>query len=137
MGEVSAEAARLIEVTRQSMMAGIAAMVPGGRMGDVGAAVQAVVEAAGFSVVREYVGHGIGRAMHEEPEVPNYGTQGKGTKLTRGMTLALEPMVNVGEPDTVLTDDGWTVVTADHALSAHWEHTVVITDDGPEILTRP
>jgi methionyl aminopeptidase len=137
VGEVSAEAARLIEVTRQSMMAGIAAMVPGGRMGDVGDAVQSVVEAAGFSVVREYVGHGIGRAMHEKPEVPNYGTQGKGTKLARGMTLALEPMVNVGEPDTFLTEDGWTVVTADHSLSAHWEHTVVITDDGPEILTRP
>ncbi len=137
VGEVSAEAARLIEVTRQSMMAGIAAMVPGARMGDVGSAVQTVVEAAGFSVVREYVGHGIGRAMHEKPEVPNYGRQGKGSKLTRGMTLALEPMVNVGEPDTFLTDDGWTVVTADHSLSAHWEHTVVITDDGPEILTRP
>jgi methionyl aminopeptidase len=137
VGEVSTEATRLIEVTRRSMMAGIAAMVPGGRMGDVGAAVQAVVEAAGYSVVREYVGHGIGRAMHEKPEVPNYGRQGKGTKLTRGMTLALEPMVNVGEPDTFLTEDGWTVVTADHSLSAHWEHTVVVTDDGPEILTRP
>jgi methionyl aminopeptidase len=137
VGEVSEGAARLIEVTRQSMMAGIAAMVPGGRMGDVGDAVQTVVEAAGFSVVREYVGHGIGRSMHEKPEVPNYGTRGKGTKLSRGMTLALEPMVNVGEPDTFLTEDGWTVVTADHSLSAHWEHTVVLTDDGPEILTRP
>jgi methionyl aminopeptidase len=137
VGEVSEQALRLIEVTRQSMMAGIAAMVPGGRMGDVGEAVQSVVEAAGFSVVREYVGHGIGRAMHEKPEVPNYGRRGKGTKLTKGMTLALEPMVNIGEPDTLLTDDGWTVVTADHSLSAHWEHTVAITDHGPEILTLP
>lgn len=137
VGEVSELATHLIEVTRLSMMAGIAAMVPGGRMGDVGEAVQSVAEAAGFSVVREYVGHGIGRAMHEKPEVPNYGRKGKGTKLTKGMTLALEPMVNVGEPDTFLAEDGWTVVTADHSLSAHWEHSVVITDDGPEILTRP
>jgi methionyl aminopeptidase len=137
VGEISAEAARLIEVTERSLMAGIAAMVPGGRMGDVGEAVQSVVEAAGFSVVREYVGHGIGRAMHEKPEVPNHGRRGKGTKLGRGMTLALEPMVNVGDPDTFLTEDGWTVVTADGSLSAHFEHTIAITDDGPEILTRP
>ncbi len=137
VGEISPEAARLLEVTERSMMAGIAAMVPGGRMGDVGEAVQSVVEAAGFSVVREYVGHGIGRAMHEKPEVPNHGRRGKGTKLTRGMTLALEPMVNVGEPDTFLTEDGWTVVTADGSLSAHFEHSVALTDDGPEILTRP
>jgi methionyl aminopeptidase len=119
------------------MMAGIAAMVPGGRMGDVGHAVQEVVEAAGYAVVREYVGHGIGRAMHEKPEVPNHGRPGKGTKLTRGMTLALEPMVNVGAAETFLTEDGWTVVSADGSLSAHWEHTVAITDDGPEILTLP
>lgn len=137
VGEVTPEAARLLEVTERSMMAGIAAMVPGGRMGDVGEAVQSVVEAAGYSVVREYVGHGIGRAMHEKPEVPNHGRRGKGTKLTSGMTLALEPMVNVGEPETFLTEDGWTVVTADGSLSAHFEHTVAITDHGPEILTRP
>jgi methionyl aminopeptidase len=137
VGTVSPEAARLIEVTERSMTEGIAAMVPGGRMGDVGEAVQSVVEAAGYSVVREYVGHGIGRAMHEKPEVPNHGRRGKGTKLTRGMTLALEPMVNVGHPDTFLTEDGWTVVTADGSLSAHFEHTVALTDDGPEILTRP
>jgi methionyl aminopeptidase len=137
VGEVSTEAARLLEVTERSMMAGIAAMLPGGRMGDVGEAVQSVVEAAGYSVVREYVGHGIGRAMHEKPEVPNHGRRGKGTKLGRGMTLALEPMVNVGGPDTFLTEDGWTVVTADGSLSAHFEHSVAITDDGPEILTRP
>jgi methionyl aminopeptidase len=137
VGEVSEEATRLIEVTRRSMMAGIAAMVPGGRMGDVGHAVEEVVEAAGYTVVREYVGHGIGRAMHEKPEVPNHGRPGKGTKLSRGMTLALEPMVNVGQPDTFLEPDGWTVVSADGSLSAHWEHTVAITDDGPEILTLP
>jgi methionyl aminopeptidase len=137
VGEVTEEAARLIEVTRRSMMAGIDAMVPGGRLGDVGEAVQSLVEAAGFSVVREYVGHGIGRAMHEKPDVPNLGRRGKGAKLSVGMTLALEPMVNVGEPDTFLTEDGWTVLTADGSLSAHWEHTVAITDDGPEILTRP
>jgi methionyl aminopeptidase len=137
VGPVSPAAERLIEVTRLSMMAGIAAMVPGGRMGDVGEAVQTVAEGAGFSVVREYVGHGIGRAMHEKPDVPNYGRRGKGTKLTRGMTLAIEPMVNAGEPDTFLDDDGWTVASADHSLSAHWEHTVAITDDGPEILTLP
>jgi methionyl aminopeptidase len=137
VGEVEPEALRLIEVTRRSLMAGIAAMVDGGRMGDVGAAVQEVVEAAGYSVVREYVGHGIGRAMHEKPEVPNHGRRGKGTRLHRGMTLAIEPMVNVGSPETFLTEDGWTVVTADRSLSAHWEHTVAITDDGPEVLTVP
>lgn len=137
VGEVDDVAARLIEVTRQSMMSGIAAMVDGGRMGDVGHAVQSVAEAAGYSVVREYVGHGIGREMHERPEVPNLGQAGKGIKLKRGMTLALEPMVTVGAPDTFLTDDGWTVVTSDGSLAAHWEHTIAITDDGPEILTLP
>jgi methionyl aminopeptidase len=119
------------------MMAGIAAMVDGGRMGDVGDAVQVVAEAAGYSIVREYVGHGIGRAMHERPEVPNYGVRGKGAKLKKGMTLALEPMVTVGSAETFLTDDGWTVVTADRSRAAHWEHTIAITDDGPEILTLP
>jgi methionyl aminopeptidase len=137
VGEVSPEASELIEVTRRSLMAGIEAMVPGGRMGDVGHAVQSVVEAAGFSVVRDYVGHGIGRAMHERPEVPNQGRPGKGTKLTAGMTLALEPMVNVGDGETFLTEDGWTVESADGSWSAHWEHTVAITPDGPDILTRP
>ena len=137
VGEVSPEASELIEVTRRSLMAGIEAMVPGGRMGDVGHAVQSVVEAAGFSVVRDYVGHGIGRAMHERPEVPNQGRPGKGTKLTAGMTLALEPMVNVGDGETFLTEDGWTVESADGSWSAHWEHTVAVTPDGPDILTRP
>lgn len=137
VGEVSDDAARLIEVTRRSLFAGIDAMRPGNRMGDVGAAVQATVEDAGFSVVREYVGHGIGQAMHEKPEVPNYGQPGKGAKLRAGMTLAIEPMVNAGEPDTFLTEDGWTVVTADGSWSAHWEHTVLLTDGEPEILTLP
>lgn len=137
VGEVAAEAERLIEVTRQSLVAGIAAMRDGNRMGDVGAAVQRTVESAGFSVVREYVGHGIGTAMHEKPEVPNVGVPGKGPRLKAGMTLALEPMVNVGAPETSLTDDGWTVVTADGSLSAHWEHTVLVTDGEPEILTLP
>lgn len=137
VGEVTPAATQLIEVTRQSMVAGIAAMVDGGRMGDVGHAVQTIAEAAGFSVVEEYVGHGIGLAMHEKPEVPNYGRAGKGLKLKRGMTLALEPMVTAGSADTSVTDDGWTVVTVDGSLAAHWEHTIVIGDHGPEILTRP
>jgi methionyl aminopeptidase len=135
VGQISEEATRLIEVTRQSLFAGIEAMRDGKRLGDVGAAVQGTVERAGFSVVREYVGHGIGTAMHEKPEVPNLGAPGKGARLKAGMTLALEPMVNVGESDTFLTEDGWTVVTADGSLSAHWEHTVLITDGDPEILT--
>jgi methionyl aminopeptidase len=137
VGLISPEAARLIEVTEASLHAGIAAMVVGNHIGDIGAAVQGVVEAAGFSVVQEYVGHGIGRAMHESPEVPNYGRPGTGGRLHAGMTLAVEPMVNVGSAETFLTEDGWTVVTADEALSAHFEHTIVITEDGPEILTLP
>jgi len=137
VGDVTEEAVQLIEVTRQSMMAGIAAMVDGGRMGDVGHAVQTVAEAPGFSVVEEYVGHGIGLAMHEKPEVPNVGRAGKGLKLKRGMTLALEPMVTVGSSETNVLEDGWTVVTADGSLAAHWEHTIAITDSGPEILTLP
>ncbi len=137
VGEISAETARLLIVTEKSLYAGIAAMVEGNRIGDIGAAVQGVAESAGFTIVEEYVGHGIGRAMHESPEVPNYGTPGKGGKLYRGMTLAIEPMVNAGTAETFLTEDGWTVVTADRGLSAHFEHTIVIGDNGPEILTRP
>jgi methionyl aminopeptidase len=137
VGEVSPEATRLIDVTRDALYAGIAQMRDGNRMGDVGAAVQGTAEAAGFSVVREYVGHGIGTAMHEKPDVPNVGVPRKGTRLKAGMTLAIEPMVNLGDPDTFLTDDGWTVVTADGSWSAHWEHTVLVTDGEPEILTLP
>jgi len=137
VGQVSEEAAKLIKVTEESLYAGIDQMVDGNRISDIGHAVQTVAEAAGFSVVREYVGHAIGTAMHEKPEVPNYGDPGKGPKLRVGNVYAVEPMVNVGGVGTRLLDDGWSVVTADGSLSAHWEHTIAITDDGPEILTLP
>lgn len=137
VGAVAPEALRLIEVTRQALYDGIAAMCDGNRLGDVGHAVQRTAEGAGFTVVREYVGHGIGMAMHEKPEVPNHGVPGKGAKLKPGMTLALEPMINAGAPDTFLTEDGWTVRTADGSWSAHWEHSVLVTDGEPEILTVP
>ena len=136
VGEISPEAAKLLEVTEQSLWAGLDQVRDGNRLSDIGHAVQSVAEAAGFSVVREYVGHGIGTAMHEEPQIPNYGPPGKGIKLKEGHVFAIEPMVNVGEPKTLLMDDGWTVVTADGSLSAHFEHTIAITDDGPEVLTR-
>jgi len=135
VGRVSDEATRLLAATRESLEAGIARCRPGMRLGDVGAAVQAVAEGAGFSVVREYVGHGIGRAMHEEPQVPNYGTAGKGPVLLAGMVIAIEPMVNARGADVRQLADGWTVVTADGSLSAHFEHTVAITHDGPLVLT--
>jgi methionyl aminopeptidase len=135
IGEVSKEAAKLIEVTERSLWAAIDQMEEGKRLSDIGHAVQSVAEAAGFSVVREYVGHAIGTAMHEEPQVPNYGAPGKGIKLRSGHVFAVEPMVNVGSPATRLLDDGWSVVTADGSLSAHWEHTIAITDDGPEVFT--
>lgn len=137
VGQVSEEAAKLIKVTEESLYAGIDQMVDGNRISDIGHAVQTVAEAAGFSVVREYVGHAIGTAMHEKPEVPNYGDPGMGPKLRVGNVYAVEPMVNVGGAGTRLLDDGWSVVTADGSLSAHWEHTIAITDDGPEILTLP
>jgi methionyl aminopeptidase len=137
VGEVSPEAARLIAVADASLDAAIAAMVAGGRLSDIGHAVQTVAEAAGYSVVREYVGHGIGRAMHESPDVPNYGPPGQGPLLKPGMVLAVEPMLNVGTPETVLLDDGWSVLTADGALSAHVEHTICVTDDGPQVFTLP
>ena len=137
VGQVSEEAAKLIKVTEESLYAGIDQMVDGNRISDIGHAVQTVAEAAGFSVVREYVGHAIGTAMHEKPEVPNYGDPGKGPKLRVGNVYAVEPMVNAGGVGTRLLDDGWSVVTADGSLSAHWEHTIAITDDGPEILTLP
>lgn len=135
VGAVSDEAARLMDVTERSLEAGIAAARPGGHLYDIGAAVQRVAEAGGFSVVREYVGHGIGREMHEEPQVPNYGTAGKGPVLLPGMVLAIEPMINAGTANVRQLKDGWTVVTADGALSAHFEHTVAITEDGPVVLT--
>jgi methionyl aminopeptidase len=135
VGRVSDEATRLLEATRLSLEAGIAACRPGGRLYDIGAAVQRVAEGAGFSVVREYVGHGIGRQMHEDPQVPNYGTAGKGPALLPGTVLAIEPMINAGTAAVRQLQDGWTVVTADGALSAHFEHTVAVTEDGPLVLT--
>jgi methionyl aminopeptidase len=137
VGRVAPEAQRLIDVTEASLYAGIAQMVPGKRIGDIGHAVQQVAEGAGCSVVREYVGHAIGTAMHEEPQVPNYGPAGRGERLKAGNVFAVEPMVNLGSPETELLDDGWSVVTADGSLSAHWEHSIAITDDGPQILTLP
>ena len=137
VGEVTGEATRLLEVTERSLHAGIEAMVAGNRLNDIGHAVQGVAEGAGFSVVREYVGHAIGTRMHEEPQVPNYGEAGTGPKLKTGMVFAVEPMVNAGGRKTKLLDDGWTVVTADGSLSAHFEHTIAITDDGPQIFTLP
>lgn len=135
VGTVSAEALRLMDITRRSLEAGIARCVPGMRLYDISAAVQEVAEAAGFSVVREYVGHGIGRAMHEDPQVPNYGKAGTGPTLKPGMVLAIEPMINAGGAEVRSLDDGWTVVTLDGAMSAHFEHTVAVTEDGPLILT--
>ena len=134
-GDISPEAKRLMDTTRESLNAGIAAAVQGGRIGDIGHAVQSYVEARGFSVVRKFVGHGIGTKLHEAPEVPNFGTAGRGIRLLPGMTLAIEPMVNAGKSDVKILPDGWTVLTGDGSLSAHFEHTVVITTDGPKILT--
>lgn len=135
IGEVTEEATRLMSVTEEALWAGLRQAVESNRLSDIGHAVQEVAEAAGFSVVREYVGHGIGTAMHEEPQVPNYGPSGRGPKLKVGMVLAIEPMVNVGDYTTRVLDDGWTVITRDSSLSAHYEHTVAITEDGPEVLT--
>ena len=139
VGEVSAEARTLMGATRDSLRAGIEQIRDGNRLFDIGAAVQAVAEGAGFSVVREYVGHGIGTAMHEPPQIPNYrpADGGRGIKIKVGHVFAVEPMVNAGGPETFLMDDGWTVVTADGSLSAHFEHTIAVTDDGPEVLTLP
>ena len=137
VGKISAEAQRLMDVTRESLDIGIEQARVGNRIGDISAAVQQHVEAAGFSVVRQFVGHGIGRDMHEDPQVPNFGIAGRGPLLKAGMVLAIEPMVNAGSPDVALLGDGWTVVTLDHRLSAYFEHSVAITLDGPEILTMP
>jgi len=137
VGDVSAEARRLIEVTERSLAEAIERMREGNRLSDIGHAVQKVAEGAGYSVVREYVGHAIGTAMHEEPQVPNYGPPGKGPLLRAGMVFAVEPMVNVGGPETRTLEDGWTVVTRDGSLSAHVEHTIAVTEDGPEVLTVP
>lgn len=135
VGDISDEAQRLIDTTRESLYVGIKNAVAGGRIGDISSAVQNYVEAQGFSVVRDFVGHGIGTELHESPEVPNYGTKGKGIRLLPGMTIAIEPMVNIGKYDVKTLPDGWTVKTQDGSLSAHFEHTVVITPDGPQIMT--
>ncbi|MDD3598805.1 MAG: type I methionyl aminopeptidase [Firmicutes bacterium] len=137
VGDVSAEAEKLMTVTREALNAGIAMARPKMRLGDVGNAIQRYVEANGFSVVRDFVGHGIGRHMHEDPQIPNFGPAGMGMRLRTGMVLAIEPMVNAGVHEVVVMDDGWTACTRDGSLSAHFEHTVAITDDGPEVLTLP
>ena len=136
VGQITPDARRLLEVTQQSLEAGISAARVGNHIGDIGAAVQAVVEGAGFSVVRDLVGHGIGVAFHEEPQVPNYGKPKRREKLVPGLTLAIEPMVNIGGPATKTLGDRWTIVTLDGSLSAHFEHTVAITENGPRVLTR-
>jgi len=135
VGEVSAQAKELLRVTEEALFRGIDAVRPGARVSDIGAAVQQHVEAAGFSVVREFVGHGIGTSLHEEPQIPNYGPGGSGPRLAEGMVLAIEPMVNVGGPKVKVLSDDWTAVSVDGSLSAHFEHTVVVSSDGCEILT--
>lgn len=135
VGQIDSESARLLKVTEASLQAGIAAVKPGATLGDVGAAVQGVVEGEGFSVVRDFVGHGIGVQMHEDPQVPNYGQAGRGMKLRPGMVIAIEPMVNAGKPDVMVLEDGWTAVAKDGSMSAHFEHTVAVTDTGARILT--
>ncbi len=135
-GDISPDARRLLETTEASLYEGINAARRGGRIGDIGSAVQRYVEAAGYSVVRDFVGHGVGSCLHEAPEVPNYGKAGHGVRLMPGMTIAIEPMVNMGGFEVKTQSNGWTVVTQDGSLSAHFEHTVAITDDGPVILTK-
>jgi len=135
VGPVSEEATRLLRVTQEALQAGIAQVKIGGRISDIGHAIQRFVEAEGFSVVREFVGHGIGAALHEEPQIANYGEPGRGPRLAEGMTLAIEPMVNLGKPAVRLLADGWTAVTKDGSLSAHFEHTVAVTSNGPDVLT--
>ena len=136
-GDISPEAKALLDATRESLYEGIRAAMAGNRIGDIGAAVQRYVEVRGYSVVRQFVGHGVGTNLHEDPSVPNFGTPGRGPRLLPGMTLAIEPMINAGTGDVRILSDGWTTVTKDGRLSAHFEHTVAITADGPVILTTP
>lgn len=136
VGKISSVAADLLQVTQEALKAGIAAARAGRRLGDVSHAIQVAAESKGYGVIREYVGHGIGREMHEEPQIPNFGPPGRGPLLRQGMTLALEPMVTMGDYQTRVLDDMWTVVTADGGLSAHFEHTIVVTEGEAEILTR-
>jgi len=135
VGTVDEESMRLMQVTRECLEVGVGQLHDGNRLGDVGAAVQERAESAGYSVVRDFVGHGIGRALHEDPQVPNFGKVGRGHRMKTGMVLAVEPMVNMGAPGVRIKDDGWTAITADGRRSAHFEHTIAITEDGPEILT--
>jgi methionyl aminopeptidase len=137
IGDVPDEVTQLIEVTERGLWNGIAQARAGSRLGDVGHAIESTAEPYGYGVVREYIGHGIGRNMHEAPNVPNYGKKGKGLKLKTGMALAIEPMFNLGTAETALLDDGWTVVTADGSLSAHFEHTVLLTEQGSIVSTLP
>jgi methionyl aminopeptidase len=135
VGQISNAARRLLDVTEQSLWAGIEKAVAGSRISDIGHAVQSLVERNGFSVVRSFVGHGIGKKLHEEPQIPNFGAPGRGVRLRAGMTLAIEPMVNAGRFDVVVLDDGWTAVTRDGSLSAHFEHTVAVTENSARVLT--
>lgn len=135
VGEIDETAGRLLSVTEQALHRGIDRCLPGNRLGDLSSAIQSYVEAEGFSVVRDLVGHGIGRKMHEEPQVPNFGRAGEGLELKEGLVIAIEPMINAGDYSVRVLSDGWTIVTADGSLSAHFEHTVAVTADGPEILT--
>ena len=137
VGEVTEEVANLLAVTKASLDAAIKEVVAGNHLGDIGAAVESVATSAGYTVVREYVGHGIGTAMHEEPPIPNYGKPGRGIRIKEGYVFAIEPMVNQGGPETETLEDGWTVVTRDGSLSAHFEHTIAVTENGPEVLTLP
>lgn len=136
VGPATEDQQRLIQAAHDALEAGIAQVVAGNRLGDVGAAIQRHAESLGYGVVREYVGHGIGRSLHEEPNVPNYGRPGEGRRLEPGLVLAIEPMLNIGTHETRVLGDKWTVVTADGSLSAHFEHTVAVTNNGPEVLTR-
>ncbi len=136
VGQISAAARRLVQVTREALDKGIEAAKAGRYVGDISSAIQNYVESRGYNVVRQFVGHGVGRAMHEEPQVPNFGNSSRGPRLRPGMTLAIEPMVNIGGSECVVLHDKWTVVTADRSLSAHFEHTIAITENGPEVLTR-
>ena len=136
IGKVSDEARQLMDATRESLERAIAACQPGQRLGDIGHAVQSTVEPLGYGVVRQFVGHGIGRKMHEEPHVPNYGIQGRGLRLSAGLVVAIEPMINAGSAEVFTEEDGWTAVTKDGSLSAHFEHSVAITENGPFVLSR-
>ena len=136
-GDVSDEAKRLMDATRESLYEGIRMAIHGNRIGDISNAIQQYVETRGYSVVRDFVGHGVGASLHEAPEVPNFGKPGRGTRLVAGMTLAIEPMINVGTPNVKQLSDGWTIKTADGKLSAHFEHSIAITPEGPVILTLP